>query len=317
MARKKIREYDAKRLTKAHASRLANVDMAVNVVQVKSQTSFASLIEDHPWLKSTRLVVKPDMLFGQRGKHNLVGLDLDISQAEQFIHERMNVPVAINGCTGPVDTFVIEPFVPHDQEFYMSISSLREGSEIRFSEAGGVEIEENWDKVKTVVVGTGEEVDAKSLAPLLSTLPLETKSKMERFLMALYLVFDDLDFTFMEMNPFVLSNGEPLPLDMRAELDDTALFRDARKWGDLEFPLPFGRTMTSAEAYVHELDENTGASLKFSILNPKGRIWTMVAGGGASVIYADTVGDLGFAGELGNYAEYRYVIRIVLKSIMQ
>jgi len=33
----------------------------------------------------------------------------------------------------------------------------------------------------------------------------------------------------------------------------------------------------------------TGASLKLTILNPKGRIWTMVAGGGASVIYADTV----------------------------
>ncbi|XP_028119866.1 ATP-citrate synthase alpha chain protein 3-like [Camellia sinensis] len=30
----------------------------------------------------------------------------------------------------------------------------------------------------------------------------------------------------------------------------------------------------------------------------------MVAGGGASVIYADTVGDLGYASELGNYAEY-------------
>ena len=29
----------------------------------------------------------------------------------------------------------------------------------------------------------------------------------------------------------------------------------------------------------------------------QGRIWTMVAGGGASVIYADTVGDLGFADE--------------------
>jgi ATP citrate (pro-S)-lyase len=27
-------------------------------------------------------------------------------------------------------------------------------------------------------------------------------------------------------------------------------------------------------------------------------------GGGASVIYTDTVGDLGFAEELGNYAEY-------------
>jgi succinyl-CoA synthetase beta subunit len=28
---------------------------------------------------------------------------------------------------------------------------------------------------------------------------------------------------------------------------------------------------------------------KIIILNPKGRIWTMVAGGGASVIYDDTV----------------------------
>lgn len=77
-----------------------------------------------------------------------------------------------------------------------------------------------------------------------------------------------------------------------------------RRWGDLEFPLPFGRSMTSAEEYVHDLDGKTGASLKLSILNPKGRIWTMVAGGGASVIYADTVGDLGYAEELGNYAEY-------------
>ena len=38
-----------------------------------------------------------------------------------------------------------------------------------------------------------------------------------------------------------------------------------------------------------------GASLKFTVLNPRGRVWLMVAGGGASVIYADTVGDLGYA----------------------
>lgn len=62
--------------------------------------------------------------------------------------------------------------------------------------------------------------------------------------------------------------------------------------------------MSGLQEYVHTLDSNTGASLKLSILNPKGRIWTMVAGGGASVIYADTVGDLGYAHELGNYAEY-------------
>lgn len=72
----------------------------------------------------------------------------------------------------------------------------------------------------------------------------------------------------------------------------------------MEFPLPFGRALTAAEEHIAGLDAATGASLKLSILNPKGRVWTMVAGGGASVIYADTVGDLGFANELGNYAEY-------------
>ena len=72
-------------------------------------------------------------------------------------------------------------------------------------------------------------------------------------------VFLDLDFTLLEMNPFTLdSSGMPFPLDMRGELDDTAAFKSGKKWGDLEFPLPFGRTMTSAEEHVHELDSNTG-----------------------------------------------------------
>lgn len=39
------------------------------------------------------------------------------------------------------------------------------------------------------------------------------------------------------------------------------------------------------EAYIADLDAKSGASLKLTLLNPKGRIWTMVAGGGASVVY--------------------------------
>ena len=63
----------------------------------------------------------------------------------------------------------------------------------------------------------------------------------------------------MEMNPFTLDpEGMPFPLDMRGELDDTAAFKSGKKWGDVEFPLPFGRTMTSAEEHVHTLDSNTG-----------------------------------------------------------
>ncbi|BAH95460.1 Os11g0696150, partial [Oryza sativa Japonica Group] len=43
-----------------------------------------------------------------------------------------------------------------------------------------------------------------------------------------YAPFTDLDFSFLEMNPFTIVNGEPYPLDMRGELDDTAAFKTSR-----------------------------------------------------------------------------------------
>lgn len=53
----------------------------------------------------------------------------------------------MGGCKAPITAFIVEPFMPHDQEFYLSIVSERLGSTISFSESGGIEIEENWDKV--------------------------------------------------------------------------------------------------------------------------------------------------------------------------
>lgn len=39
------------------------------------------------------------------------------------------------------------------------------------------------------------------------------------------------------------------------------------------------------EQYISDLDAKTGSSLKLTILNRQGRVWTMVAGGGASVVF--------------------------------
>jgi ATP citrate (pro-S)-lyase len=72
----------------------------------------------------------------------------------------------------------------------------------------------------------------------------------------------------------------------------------------MEFPAPFGRELTKEEAYIAELDSKTGASLKLTVLNPQGRIWTMVAGGGASVVYSDAIAAHGYSHELANYGEY-------------
>lgn len=91
---------------------------------------------------------------------------------------------------------------------------------------------------------------------------------------------------------------------MAAKIDETAKFKAGRFWGAVEFPPPFGRPPAPEEQKIKELDAKTGASLKLTILNKDGRIWTMVAGGGASVIYADTITDLGSGHELANYGEY-------------
>jgi len=304
MARKKIREYDSKRLLKEHFKRLSGKELPIKSAQVTQSTDFNELAEKESWLLSTKLVVKPDMLFGKRGKSGLVALNLDLSQVSTFVNERLGKEVEMGGCRGPITTFIVEPFIPHNEEFYLNIVSERLGNSISFSECGGIEIEENWDKVKTVFIPTGVSLTSELCAPLVATLPLEIKVEIEEFIKTVFTLFQDLDFTFLEMNPFTLVNGKPYPLDMRGELDDTAAFKNFKKWENIEFPMPFGRVMSPTESFIHGLDEKTSASLKFTVLNPKGRIWTMVAGGGASVIYADTVGDLGYASELGNYAEY-------------
>jgi len=79
----------------------------------------------------------------------------------------------MGGCKAPITTFIVEPFVPHDQEYYLSIVSERLGSTISFSECGGIEIEENWDKVKTIFLPTEKQMTPDACAPLIATLPLE------------------------------------------------------------------------------------------------------------------------------------------------
>jgi ATP citrate (pro-S)-lyase len=124
------------------------------------------------------------------------------------------------------------------------------------------------------------------------------------FIEMMFKFYAELNYAYLEINPFVVVADRIVPLDLAARIDDTAEFESGALWGDIEFPAPFGRELTPEEKYIKELDAQTGASLKLTVLNPRGRVWTMVAGGGASVIYTDTVSDLGFGSELANYGEY-------------
>ncbi|KAJ7062943.1 ATP citrate lyase isoform 2 [Mycena amicta] len=233
---------------------------------------------------------------------------------------------------------------PSNTEYYVCINSGREGDAILFTHEGGVDIGDVDSKALrlnlpvSVLSPSGSFPSRDTIkSTLLGSVPAGNKDALTDFILRLYAVYVHLHFTYLEINPLVcLDGGEIHFLDMAAKLDQTAesicgpmwavardltLYEESfgapkvaetKKAGGVQtdrgppmvFPAPFGRDLTSEEAYIQKLDASTGASLKLTVLNPKGRIWTMVAGGGASVVYSDAIAAHGFAGELANYGEY-------------
>ena len=305
MARRAIREVDAKRLlAKYLPDYLEGFTYPGKVALVEADTDWDQLTAEHPWLTTERLVVKPDQLFGKRGKHGLLGLDLDLAGVRAWVDERMGQEVTVGQTTDKLTTFLIEPFVPHQQEdeMFIAIRTAREGDVIYFSLQGGIDIEENWDSVVQIPVPILSDIAEVDVVGQMPDFP--GRETVAAFVVALYRFFVDLAFTYLEINPFAFVGNEIVPLDFVGQVDDTAAFLVGDKWGELPFPPAFGMKFTPEEQYIRELDERGGSSLKLTVLNPRGRVWPMVAGGGASVIYADTVSDLGYGQELACYGEY-------------
>jgi len=305
MAQLGIREYKAKKMLSKVLKdySLGKISYSGKVILVKPETNFSKLLKKNSWLKKEKLVVKPDMLFGKRGKLGLIGLNFNYSQIQKWIQEKTNKKIKINKTEGYLTHFIIEPFVPHNEEYYISIQSERDRDIIYFSYKGGIEIEDNWDKVMEIPVSLSDRIDDINLDKYLKD--DKNRDILKVFIKSIYKYFIDYNFSFLEINPFTFIDEKIIPLDMVAKVDDTASFESTKLWGDdIEFPSPFGRALTKEEEYIKNLDENTGASLKLTLLNPEGKVWTMVAGGGASVIYADTISDLGFGSEMANYGEY-------------
>ncbi|MDD1732868.1 MAG: ATPase [Methanothrix sp.] len=305
MAQRGIREYDAKRLlARILPEYLKDFSYRGELALVGPETDLEELEAREPWLKTSRLVVKPDQLFGKRGKHGLVVLDATWPEAEKYLRENMGAEVTVGGIAGRLTHFLIEPFIPHEEEFYAAISSDSDGDNIFFSLQGGVYVEENWDKVIRWHVDVLKGIDDLDIKSGLPESLGEKGPAIERFLRALWRFYSQTGFAYLEINPFTFHRGSIVPLDMVAKLDDAEEYWQKKRWAGLAFPEPFGRSLSKEELFIKDIDSKTGASLKLTILNPEGRVWTMVAGGGASVIYADTICDLSFAREMANYGEY-------------
>ncbi|ODQ66354.1 glutathione synthetase ATP-binding domain-like protein [Nadsonia fulvescens var. elongata DSM 6958] len=295
----------------------------------------------YPWLLTSdaRFVAKPDQLIKRRGKSGLLALNKSWAECRQWISQRAARQVEVEGIAGYLRTFLVEPFVPHDQsqEYYINIHSVREGDWILFYHEGGVDVGDVDAKASKLLIPVDIDNEYPSndaiKQALLSQVPTDQHATLLDFINRLYAVYVDLQFTYLEINPLVViptpSGVQVHYLDLAAKIDQTAEFECGPKWAiarspaalgqtvpassekvsvdagpAMVFPAPFGRELSSEEAYIAELDSKTGASLKLTVLNASGRIWTLVAGGGASVVYADAIASAGYASELANYGEY-------------
>jgi ATP-citrate lyase beta-subunit len=328
MAQKAIREYDAKSILAKHWNKyFPDFTYAYETVLVENGTRLKEEAKTKTWLANKALVAKPDMLFGKRGKNGLVLFrdskpgDVTLEKAASWIDEKakekQNVYFSFHGDTpdGEPKTdfltqFIVEPFTPHaqEEEYYISATCVGDDDVLYMSAEGGMEVEENWDKVIEVtfpITATEDEIEAKIRANIPADVADKDKEGFAKFAIGFFKAYRELNFAYLEINPFVMQGNKIELLDMVAKLDDTAGFMMSEEWGDIEYPTAFGMEEKSPEVMaIEEADSKSGASLKLTILKPEARIWTMVAGGGASVVYADTIADLAGIEDLANYGEY-------------
>ena len=230
-----------------------------------------------------KYILKVDEFVKRRGKKGLIRKDIETNEAiDQFLLEKTDY-----------SNFVLEKQIGVVYEKYFCIYMKNGKKKYIFHHQGGVDCDPN--------IGG---IIADSIYGLDINLP-----KILLVLEKLDAMFDAIDANYLEVNPLVMdSTGTWIPVDFAVKVDSCALPFWDRKY--LSYMDDWGNRREESggndptEAKIRKLDESSGASLKFKKLNPDGNILTLIAGGGASVLFTDAIVNRGMAGYLYNYGEY-------------
>lgn len=237
-------------------------------------------------LPNSRFVVKVDEGVKGRFKKGLVLLDVkteDLPQAVKSLKDK------------GYHWLIVEPMAKHEQadERYLSLVSDRQGWTVQYTASGGIDIERHAEKVKKVRLDG--KTDWQGLAAGTGFSVQQIKSLLK--------TCQDNYFVFLEINPYLVGDGGLQLLDTAVEVDDVAEFF-VDSWRADDFRRHTGHDLTPEEKVVQELDANSPASLKLSVLEPDGGVFLLLSGGGASVVVADEVYNQGYGKQLANYGEY-------------
>lgn len=231
-------------------------------------------------------VLKVDQAEKKRFKNGLVLLDLTKTDLESSLKQLQK---------RGYEHFIVEAYAKHDQEDerYISLSYDKHYSYLSYSSMGGVDIEDNSETVQTV------KIDQKTDWPRLAS---ETDFSEEQ-LQKLFKTFIREHFTFLEINPYIVTKDGLHIMDAAVEVDDTGTFF-VDGWSSDDLRSPRAAKRTESEEIIAALDEKSPASFNLSVLNPNGSIFLLLSGGGASVVVADEIHNHGLGKEIANYGEY-------------
>lgn len=156
----------------------------------------------------------------------------------------MNKDQKVGEAMGKLRNFIIEPFIAHkpEEEMYVCIYSNRYNDTILFYHEGGVDIGDVDSKAFKFEIPVGQTLDVSEMENvLLMQISANKRPTVAKFIDALYTLYVDFYFTYLEINPLVVTDTEIYILDLAAKLDSTAEFLCKPQWGEIEYPPPFGR----------------------------------------------------------------------------
>ncbi len=268
-------------------------------VVIMNPDRLKQLAEANKWMHESKLVVKAHEAIGGRFKLGLVKLGLNLEEADKAVREMIGKKIG----TAEIKQVIIAEQLEHDEEYYISIHSNRYGSELLLSKYGGIDVEENWDKVQRLDIGIDETPTKEQLTDLAQRAGFEGEiaERVAKIAGRVQLCFENEDAQSIEINPLVIRKSDMrfAALDAVMNVDWDARYRHA-DW-DFKPVSEIGRPYSEAELQIMDIDSRIKGSVKF-VEVPDGEVALLPAGGGASVFYSDAVVARG--GTIANYAEY-------------
>ena len=264
-------------------------NISENIIKIDNKSDLKKYM--NVFEKNDRLVCKVDQEIKHRKLLNLVKLNNNYKECCVIINKWID--------EGKYNKFIIEKMMDIKKEYYLMIKFNEYYDELFFSYEGGVNFND-LNKCICIKLDPLKNIDDIDFSLLnLENNIIETIKKLYNF-------YRKYNIVFMEINPLVLlNNNNVVPLDFAVKYDTTSIYLlnnyERKLIYDNELDNKFNYKI---EKEINDLDSQTGSSLKFTLLNPNGNIWTLIAGGGASVLYTDCIINMGLKNKLANYGEY-------------